>query len=172
MTHSLSLVLLGGALLLGASSPAAATDPAPASAGPAAPPSLMLPAPPANGPAPVCPAYFDPARPSGSALLGGAGLRVHIDPATGKPFTPPAAERAVPAGSWLERAMSSSGAGLEEVRLPNGAVRVNLQGRFMNALFATIGPDGKLVVGHEPPASLAGAAAGASAAEEAEHDAP
>jgi hypothetical protein len=44
----------------------------------------------------------------------------------------------------LARLVNTSSAGLTEKVLPNGAVSVDLQGRFQSATVATIGPDGKL----------------------------
>lgn len=78
-----------------------------------------------------------------------AGRRVQIDPRTGRIVTPTLAQRRAFALSpeTLE-AMSTSHRGLYEEVLPNGAVKVNLQGRFRNLLMATVDDDGNLRIGH------------------------
>jgi len=48
--------------------------------------------------------------------------------------------------------LSTSDQGLYEEITPSGAIKVDLQGRFMSEAYATVGKDGKLVVGHESPA--------------------
>lgn len=81
---------------------------------------------------------------------GTAAMRAAIDPETGQLVTGPAAERLAETGAdkqayaELEEMLSQSGAGLQEVHLPDGTVSMNLQGRFMSASVARIGADGKV----------------------------
>ena len=99
---------------------------------------------------------------SGAAIAGdenpgsagpAAGMRVHIDPATGAiQATPP---QGAPAGalslSPAERAaFSKSSDGLVETPSagPAGGSKVDLRGRFRSPLVATVGPDGKIEMRH------------------------
>jgi len=73
------------------------------------------------------------------------GMKAYVDPTTGallpgRPASLPSAP--APAG------MDASTAGLVEVPTPGGGVMVDLQGRFQNALVATIEPDGTMRVRH------------------------
>ena len=82
-----------------------------------------------------------------------AGMKVHIDPATGNILpTPP---QGAPAGaitlSTSERnAFSKSSDGLVETPSsgPAGGSKVDLRGRFQSPLIATVGPDGKVEMRH------------------------
>ena len=81
---------------------------------------------------------------SGSGAAG--GLRVYQDPDTGEFVEPPAgaeSEEGPPPSSF-----STSGAGLAETAspVPGGGVTVEVGDRFMNAMTATVGPDGKTSV--------------------------
>ena len=99
---------------------------------------------------------------SGAAIAGddnsasawpAAGMKVHIDPATGNILpTPP---QGAPAGaltlSTSERnAFSKSSEGLVETPSsgPAGGSKVDLRGRFRSPLIATVGPDGKIEMRH------------------------
>jgi hypothetical protein len=79
---------------------------------------------------------------------GTAALRAAIDPETGELVIGAGAtglagdEKAAAVG--LEKMLSRSAEGLEEVRHPDGSVSVHLDGRFMNASVARIGADGKV----------------------------
>ncbi len=76
----------------------------------------------------------------GVDTAGAAALRVQLDPESGALIqdTSPVAFKA----PELEIMLSRSDDGLVEEHLPNGTVRVHLQGRFQNATVAHIGQDG------------------------------
>ncbi len=104
-----------------------------------------------EAPAPVTEATR--ATPATSALPDRArlasGLRAFVDPQTRALVVPPPSKvRALELSPALQQAFSTSSAGLVEVRLPDGTVKVNLEGRFMSATFATIGEDGTVRIGH------------------------
>jgi hypothetical protein len=82
-----------------------------------------------------------PARVDDGAAPAVAGMRVFLDPQTGRRVGPrPLPPQALAA---LERAMlRRDGAGLVQQILPNGAVLVRLQGRFHNMAVARIDPEG------------------------------
>lgn len=73
---------------------------------------------------------------------GGAGMIVSIDPERGSINENPQISREM--AEALSRMVNTSSEGLEEQRLPDGTVIVDLQGRFQSAVVATIGPDGKV----------------------------
>lgn len=50
----------------------------------------------------------------------------------------------------LAAAFSTSAEGLFEETLPDGSVRVRLQGRFQSALVATVTPGGRVTTSHRP----------------------
>lgn len=68
-------------------------------------------------------------------------MRASLDPETGALSVNPA-----PAGSFkmLDAALSRSSSGLNEETLPNGTVRLDLQGRFMSASVAHLDANGHL----------------------------
>lgn len=75
-----------------------------------------------------------------------SGLRVYRDPATGK-IGPPPADFQPPGLSIAEQQMlNRSDHGLQERTLPNGAVVIDLQGRFRSMAVATTGTEGKPAV--------------------------
>lgn len=79
------------------------------------------------------------------------GMRIYIDPQTGKLVsTPPPSQEPVPLSPQEVHARSTSSEGLVEVPSdkPGGGVSVNLQGRFQTPLVATIDASGKLKVRH------------------------
>ena len=90
--------------------------------------------------------------------IGSAGMRVHIDPQTGKFRSPPPAERGAPgvpssrAAPRSRAATATSHEGLVQVpsRLPSGGVMVDLKGRFRSHLSATIGKDCEIKFQHGP----------------------
>jgi hypothetical protein len=91
--------------------------------------------------------------PAGAAAAAGGGLRIQIDPQTGR-FTEPPPGTVPPAGPpAAEAARSTSGVGLVEVPspTPGGGVKVDLQGRFQSPLVGTVGPDGKVRIEHLHP---------------------
>ena len=61
---------------------------------------------------------------------------------------------AIAADPELTNALSTSHEGLYEEAMPDGGVGVDLQGRFRQLVFARLGPDGKVVVGHSLPLPL------------------
>jgi hypothetical protein len=72
-----------------------------------------------------------------------------VDLATGMLVEPSAADMATFAlAPEIQNALNMSSDGLREVSLPKGGYMVKLQGRFQSTLVATIGPDGKLRMGH------------------------
>ena len=94
--------------------------------------------------------------------------RIVIDQETGQPRTPTAAESA--------RMSSSAGATvrvrpLEQTQLPNGrGWRLNLEGRLVHALRATVADDGSVSVSHGPVATTAPPASASAEASAAEDD--
>ena len=100
----------------------------------------------------------EPASPG--APQGSAGLRVYVDPQTGKLAAPPAGAPPAsvpPEGRRPDRVppprpeFSTSGEGLVEIvdPVPGRGVTVDLQGRFRSSLTATVGPEGKATIRHE-----------------------
>ena len=73
--------------------------------------------------------------------VGAAAMRVRLDPESGTLLLDTSAVAADKATD-LEAMLSRSDEGLVSERLPNGTVRVDLQGRFQNASVAHIGADG------------------------------
>ncbi len=74
----------------------------------------------------------------------GAGLRAHIDPETGELIGYRAPGRAdIQLSERVQEALSRSDEGLESITLPDGSVRVDLQGRFrhLNAARLVSGRD-------------------------------
>ena len=71
---------------------------------------------------------------------GAAAKRIYVDPHSGRLLSSPPAGVAVLLLSAKEQQMiSRSHVGLYEEVLPNGAIMVNLQGRFRNLAVATAG---------------------------------
>jgi hypothetical protein len=70
-----------------------------------------------------------------------AGQTVAIDRQTGK-LRPPTPEEAKALAAGLKNMLNRSTEGLTAVRHPNGAVTVDLQGRFQSVAVATKNPDG------------------------------
>jgi hypothetical protein len=88
---------------------------------------------------------------TGEVAAGASGMLIHIDPSTGRIVKQPA-PGTVPLQLTPQElnALSTTGKGLVEVpsAVPGGGVRIDLQGRFQSPVFATVGPDGKLVIRH------------------------
>ncbi len=82
-----------------------------------------------------------------SASLVQQGMKIYLDPLTGKPSMPPAGPIA-PAGAGL----NTSSQGLVEQPLPGGGVKVDLKGRFQSSTTASVKEDGSVVVEHLPAA--------------------
>ena len=74
---------------------------------------------------------------------GQAGMRVAIEPETGELGSPSPQQQKVMEDD-LQEMLSRSDAGLFEEVLPDGTVKVHLQGRFQNASIAVIDDDGNL----------------------------
>lgn len=68
-----------------------------------------------------------------------ASMRVHIDPGTGAIVPAPVAPQAP---AQLPPAASRSVQGLAERPAPGGGVMLDLQGRFLSPVTATVTPDG------------------------------
>lgn len=85
-----------------------------------------------------------------SAPAVSAGVRIHIDPVTGRIVPPPppalAPRQPVPPGD--ANALSTSGDGLVEERgtTPAGGIKIDVRGRFRSAAAVRVGPDGKLTI--------------------------
>lgn len=93
----------------------------------------------------------------------GASRIAVVDPTTGQLVTPSAEQRAA-----FAQAAEASGdqnfshEGLIEEALAEGGYMVHLQGRFRTALYATVGPDGKVRLSHSPAPTPAPTKAGAA----------
>ena len=74
-----------------------------------------------------------------------AGYVVHLD-GTGKVITDPQAVSDAGFNAEMAKSINTSGDGLQQVTLPNGAVKMDLQGRFMDAAVATVDANGKVIV--------------------------
>ena len=79
---------------------------------------------------------------SSKAEPGQAGMRAYIDPETGT-FGPPTAEQAALAGQDI---IVDSGEGLVEERMPNGAVKIDLQGQFQDYVVVRLDASGHRIV--------------------------
>jgi hypothetical protein len=71
-----------------------------------------------------------------------SGMVVVVDPETKQLRAPVGREAEALLGAIP--AMNQSDAGLKQVRLPDGSFMMDLQGRFQEYAFVTVGPDGKL----------------------------
>jgi hypothetical protein len=83
---------------------------------------------------------------------GAAGMKVYIDPVTGKIGPPPAemAPQEIPdeIPVEMENALNTSSDGLEvvEVDQPGGGIMIDLQGRFQHFQKATLDTNGKVSI--------------------------
>jgi hypothetical protein len=86
-----------------------------------------------------------PARNKATTSTHQSGLRVYVDPATGRRTSQPSpdARRAAAATDAQNPAFSHSSDGLVERPLPGGGFIVDLEGRFQSATGVRIGKDGK-----------------------------
>jgi hypothetical protein len=84
-----------------------------------------------------------------SAPVSG-GMRVHIDPQTGRFTTKPGAGIPMQLSPAEVNALSTSHHGLVEALSPRqrGGVFINLQGRFQSPLVATVDEAGKVTIRH------------------------
>ena len=98
----------------------------------------------------------------------GPAMKVYVDPLTGRivpPTSEPDAVRGVPAATAAD---SSQPLRVEKVTAKAGGKKVNLQGRFVMEMAATVGPDGKIAQScNQVPEANPGADA---AAKERRHD--
>lgn len=104
----------------------------------------------AAGPA-ECQTFMEEGPPVAAAEVPEAagGIVVYIDPVTGAILEAPApGSISLPLTSALREELSTSAAGLEQVRLPGGGVIVDLQGRFQSPLIATIDASGVIRTQH------------------------
>ena len=90
-----------------------------------------------------------------SASLDG-GLRVHIDPQTGRLTKKPGTGIPMQLSPAEVNALSTSHHGLVEALSPRsrGGVFINLQGRFQSPLVATVDETGKVTIHHLDADSL------------------
>jgi hypothetical protein len=77
-----------------------------------------------------------------AAPVAAAGLVAYIDPATGGLTATPTEEQRAAMRNALAALVNDSGEGLVEVRLPDGSVVMDLQGRFQEAVVVQVAPDG------------------------------
>ena len=75
-----------------------------------------------------------------------SGLRVYRDPVSGRLGPPPAGFRPPGLSIAEQQMLNRSDQGLRERTLPNGAVVVDLQGRFRSMTIATTGTESKPAV--------------------------
>lgn len=87
------------------------------------------------------PEYQKPSTPDPHSSTG-AGLVIHVDPATGDLIGEPST---IDIPNTVDESLNRSSEGLEQVPAPvGGGVMVDLQGRFQSTYVATIGADGDL----------------------------
>ena len=87
------------------------------------------------------------ADPAPAAAQG--GMLISIDPETGK-LGMPTPEQMEAFNANRDPAFDDSDAGLVQVHHPNGAVSIDLQGRFQEYAFVRIAPDGQKIFGCVP----------------------
>lgn len=90
-----------------------------------------------------------PARRTGNGTVGQAAMRVQIDPVTGA-LVPFSASGGAPLAPGAESALSHSTQGLTVEIRPDGTQFMDLQGRFMEAVVATIDASGTTQLGCLP----------------------
>ncbi len=106
--------------------------------------SLALPALAGDDPAAAAPPEQAAAQTPAEAAppVAAAGLVAFIDPATGGLTGTPTEEQRAAMRTALAALANDSGEGLVEVRLPDGSVVMDLQGRFQEAVVVQVAPDG------------------------------
>ena len=77
---------------------------------------------------------------------GAAGMRVYLDPETGLPGAKPEASAVVELNPELENALRHDDEGLTQVTHSNGAVSMNLEGRYEEATVVHIDANGKRII--------------------------
>lgn len=81
-----------------------------------------------------------PAEPPAELAPGAAGIRVYLDPETGRVIDRPDEPGAVPQPRGLADRLNTYGGDLVQEPLPDGGFKVDLRGRFRSAVVATIDP--------------------------------
>lgn len=96
-----------------------------------------------------------PVGTASTAPAGAAGMVIAIDPETGT-LVPPSAAQLMRLTSAERTGLMRTSEGLSEVRLPDGTVMVDLQGRFMEFTVVRLDPEGRLQFAgvNEAPAVL------------------
>ena len=85
------------------------------------------------------------------AVQGQQGMKIYIDPATGKQSMPPVGR--VPPAAFVsspKAKVNTSSQGLIEQSAPGGGTMVDLQGRFQSSTKATVKKNGSIVIEHQP----------------------
>jgi hypothetical protein len=77
---------------------------------------------------------------------GDAGMRVYLDPETGETLSDPDPSAVFELDAELQNAMRRDTEGLENVHHPNGAVSIDLDGRYQEASFVRIDENGKKII--------------------------
>ncbi|REJ85873.1 MAG: hypothetical protein DWQ30_01580 [Acidobacteria bacterium] len=90
---------------------------------------------------------------------GRAGRRAFVDPATLRLVPPPPPDKQTP--ETFTDPLAFSDEGLEVETLPDGTMKVDLQGRFRQGLYARRGADGEITTDHRPIAPAAKVVPGA-----------
>ena len=75
----------------------------------------------------------------------GDGMRVYLDPETGEPGAQPEASAVVELSPEMENALRHDDEGLVQVSHPNGAVSMDLQGRYTEATVVRVDANGKMI---------------------------
>lgn len=73
-----------------------------------------------------------------------SGLRVYVDPQSGELVSQPVTEEQRQQAAATEAAFNQDNSDLVSVRMPDGSVMVDLQGRFQQATVATVQADGSI----------------------------
>lgn len=73
-----------------------------------------------------------------------AGMRVYVDPQTGELVSSPVTAEQRQQASAADAAFNQDNTDLVPVRMPDGSIMVDLQGRFQQATVATVQPDGSI----------------------------
>ena len=81
------------------------------------------------------------ASPRDAAAVGRGGVRVHLDPDTGRLLRDPAGAEGAPRQVVPGGRFSTYGGDLLEEPLADGGFKVDLRGRFQSAVVATIDPE-------------------------------
>jgi hypothetical protein len=80
-----------------------------------------------------------------------AAVKIHVDPATGQIVSPKSDPDAATGVSATSTAQALPALHVEKVTTKAGGKKVNLQGRYMMEMAATVGPDGKVAATCDTP---------------------